>query len=88
MAATIVDVNAIVVKMGALDITGFADGEAFSHDFDDESTANLYEFDWQPISLDELQDAPEGVTSAVACTFEARDGATAGGCVPHGKLAA
>jgi hypothetical protein len=34
MAATIVDVNNVLLQLGAVQVTGFADGEAFSFDFD------------------------------------------------------
>jgi hypothetical protein len=34
MPATIVDVNAVLLQLGAVQVTGFADGEAMSHDFD------------------------------------------------------
>lgn len=35
MSAKLVDVNNILLKLGAIDVTGFADGEAMAHDFDD-----------------------------------------------------
>ena len=34
MPATIVDVNNILLQLGAVPVVGFADGEAMSHDFD------------------------------------------------------
>ena len=66
-----------------IEIYNFQDGqplEVLSHDFDDETTAHLYEFSWQPMALDELQDAPEGATSAVSCTLRMLPG------VPYGNI--